>query len=288
MNVLNAVVQGLLTGGLYACAGVGLTLVFGILKLVNLAHGQIVIAGAFISYWLTTSIGIDPMLSIPIVGAIAALIGYLLHRGLLAGLAEHGETGPLVATFGVALLIQAILAQIFTNNAKSVPASYAAGGIDLGPVRVQTVYVIAFALSVLVTGAVYWLLHRTRWGAAARAAGTQPSVVSLVGIDVRRVHATVFALACGLAAVSGILVGLATSVTPSSGPLYLVYGFAVVVLGGVGNVVGTLLASLLLGVVQSLTSISIGGGYREFVAFALFLVVLAFRPQGLFSKVAKA
>lgn len=285
MDVVNALIQGILIGGLYTATGLGLTLIFGVLRIVNLAHGEFVIAGGFLSLALTEAFGLDPLVTLPLVVAAGAAVGWLLYRGLLGPLSRQGATQPLVATFGLALLLQALFAQVFSYDAKSIPAPYGDAGVSLLGVTVQAAYLISLALAVVLTAATWFLIQRTRWGAAVRAAARQPEVAALVGIDVRRVHATVFALATGLALAGGVMVGISTSFTPTSGAAYLVFGFTVVVLGGIGNIPGTLLAALTLGVVQSLMSLWLGGQYRDLVVFVLFLVLLAVRPQGLFSKV---
>ncbi|MEO7844411.1 MAG: branched-chain amino acid ABC transporter permease [Nocardioides sp.] len=288
MDVLTALIQGILTGGLYTATALGLTLIFGVLRIVNLAHGEFVIAGGFLSLAITNAVGLDPLLTLPVVMAAGAAVGWALHRGLLGPLTRKGPTQPLVATFGLALLIQAAVANAYGYNAQSLNAPYGDSGLDLLGVRVQTAYVIALGVAVVLTAITWYLVQRTRWGAAVRAAGRQPDVAALVGIDVRRLHATVFALACALAVAGGVLVGVSASFTPTSGAAYLVFGFTVVVLGGIGNVPGTLLAAMTLGVIQSLTSLWLGGEYRDLAVYALFLALLAVRPQGLFTKVSTA
>lgn len=288
MDVLTALIQGVLIGGLYTATALGLTLIFGVLRIVNLAHGEFVVAGGFISLAITDAVGLDPLLSLPFVMAVGAAVGWALHRGLLGPLTRKGPTQPLVATFGLALLIQAAFAQAYGYNAQSLDAPYADSGLNLLGLRVQTAYVIALAIAALLTAVTWFLIERTRWGAAVRAAGRQPEVAALVGIDVRRLHATVFALACALAVAAGVLVGVSASFTPTSGAAYLVFGFTVVVLGGIGNVPGTLLAAMTLGVIQSLTSLWLGGEYRDLTVFVLFLALLALRPQGLFTKASTA
>lgn len=288
MEILTAVVQGVLVGGLYTATGIGLSLVFGVLRIVNLAHGQFVVAGAFLSFAITTRVGVDPLVSLPLVALIGAAAGWGLHRGLLDRLARQGSSQPLVATFGIALLLQAILAQMFTYDARSIPAPYADAGVTVAGITVQLIYLITLALSVVIAVAIHLVLQQTRWGAAVRAAGKQPDVAALVGVDVKSLHAGVFALASALAVVGGVMVGLTVSFTPASGVSYLVLGFAVAVMGGIGNMLGTLVAAMSLGMVQSLSTLVIGGGYRDLVAYALFLAVLALRPQGLGQRVSLA
>lgn len=279
--MIDALVQGVLVGGLYATVGLGLSLVFGVLRIVNLAHGELVIGAAFLSFAITSALGIDPLLTLPLVMLLMAALGFALHRGLLGPMTRRGNEAPLVATFGLALLAQGVLTYLFTSNPRVLPSGYSTRGLDLFGVRVQLSYVIAFGVSLVLAAATHLLLTRTRWGAAVRASAVDPSVLSLLGVDVRRLQAMVFALAAALAAAGGVMVGIAISFTPTSGPQFLVLGFAVVVLGGLGNVAGSVLAAVLLGVVQSLTAYAFGGGWRDVAAYVVFLVLVAIRPTGL-------
>ena len=288
MDPLSALVQGVLIGGLYAVTGLGLTLVFGVLRMVNLAHGEMVLLGAYLSFVVCDLTGLDPLLTLPVVALGGGVGGWALHRFLLARIGEFGPDQLLVATFGIALLLQAVFAQRYGYDPRSLPASYSDAGMTILGVRVQAVYVVVLAVSVVVTAAVWWALERTRWGAMVRASGKDPVVAGAVGIDVRRVQAVVFGIATALAAVGGVMVGLVASFTPVSGPSYLVFGFAVVVLGGIGSVSGTFVAAMAIGIVQTVSTQVFGGGYRDFIIYAAFLLVLALRPQGLSRKAVAA
>jgi branched-chain amino acid transport system permease protein len=281
MQLFAAVFQGVLVGGLYATVGLGLSLIFGVLRIVNLAHGEFVVGAAFLSFFVTTTLGLDPLVTLPLVMVVMAIGGWLLQRCLLGHVARRGTDGPLVATFGLSLVAQAALTGAFTANARSIPAGYATSGLAVFGTRVQESYLIAFGISVVTCGLVHLLLRHTRWGSAVHASTEDPSAAALLGVDVKRLHALVFALAAALAGVGGVLVGVTVSFTPTSGITYLVLGFAVVVMGGIGNVAGSVVAAVILGVVQSLTAYSFGGGYRDLVAYVVFLAVLAFRPRGL-------
>lgn len=288
MDLTSALVQGVLIGGLYAITGLGLTLVFGVLRMVNLAHGEMVLLGSYLAFVVCDATGLDPLLALPVVALGGGLGGWALHRFLLARIGEFGPDQLLVATFGISLLLQAAFAQKYGYDPRSLPAPYADAGMTILGVRVQAAYVVVLGVAVVVTCASWWALERTRWGAMVRASGKDPVVAGAVGIDVRRVQALVFGVATAIAAIGGVMVGLVASFTPVSGPAYLVFGFAVVVLGGIGSISGTFVAAMAIGVLQTLSTQAFGGGYRDFIVYAAFLLVLALRPQGLARGVVRA
>lgn len=287
MNI-DAVVNGLLLGGLYALVAVGLSIVFGVLRLINLAHGEILIGGAYLTYLLSTHLGIGPFLALPLVVLAVSGLAYLLQRFLLTDLLVRGTEGALVATFGVSLLLQGVFSQQFSSNPKSLPSSLSTSGFTLAGIQTRTSYLIAFLAAAAVCGAAHLLLTRTRAGTRVRAAATDPATAGLMGIDIRRVYAITFALAAAVTTIGGVFVGVTFSFSPTTGTQYLLIGIAVVVLGGVGNVLGTFAGALLLGLVQSLAAAQFGGGYRDLSVYLVFFVVLAVRPQGLFARKALA
>lgn len=284
MDLWNALVQGTLIGGLYSVTGLGLMLIFGVLRLVNLAHGEFVLLGGYVAYWFCSLTGLDPLIALPAVAALGGLGGWLLHRSLLGRLSRSGQDAPMVATFAVALLLQAAFAGTAGNDPRSLNAPYTASGMSVLGVSVQTSYVIALVVGALCTLITGWAIQHTRWGMSVRASGRDPVVVGVVGIDVRALHATVFGLATGLAAIGGVMVGITTSFNPAGGATFLVFGFAVVVLGGLGNVLGMFVAALLVGVLQTTATEYLGGSWRDLVVYLLFLAVIAVRPEGILSK----
>jgi len=280
----NTIADGLLTGGFYALIALGLSLVFGVLRLVNLAHGEFIVGGAYLASILSAGLGLDPLLMLPVVALAAAATGFLIQRHLLTGLLLRGAEGPLVATFGLSIVAQAVFAAVFSYNPVSLRAPYAAAGIQLLGVQVRGISLIAAVAAMLLCAGGYLVLTRTRVGAAVRAAAADPQTASLMGINVRRVYAVVFAAGAAIASVGGVLVGLAFSVTPTTGPQYLVVAIAVVVLGGIGSVWGTLLGGVLIGLVQALGTQAFGGGYGVLAVYVVFLLVLTVRPAGLLGR----
>lgn len=272
------IIAGLLTGGLYATVGLGLALVFGVMRLVNLAHGELIMLGAFASSLVLAWFGLDPFLSLVIVVPLMALIAYPVQRFLLTGLLRRGLEPPLVATFGLSLLISAGLTAAFGGQARSLPASYATAGMNLFGVQVRVIDVVGLGIGVGLTAATFLVMRRTRWGAALRAASSDPATASTMGINVNVVYAVTFAASAAIAAIGGVLIGTAYSFTPTAGMSWILIGFTVVVLGGTGNPFGALIGGLVLGLVQSIGGAVLGGQYRDFVIYFAFIVVLALKP----------
>ncbi len=281
---LSDLVSGVLLGGFYALIALGLSLVFGVLKMVNLAHGELVIGGGYLAVVLADHAGLNPLASLPIVVVVVALIGYALQRVLLNPLLVRGANGPLVATFGLGLLAQALFIRGFSSDPRSVRSSLATAGFEVGGVNVRTAYAVGFVVAALVCTAVHLVMTRTRAGATVRAAAADPATAQLMGINVRNVYAVTFALATAISAMGGVLVAATFSISPTSGAEYLLIGFAVVVLGGVGNIAGTFVGAVVIGVAQTAGGAYLGGGYRTLTIYLLLLVVLVARPQGLFTR----
>ena len=284
--LLQTIVNGALTGGLTAIIALGLSLLIGVIKVINLAHGEFIVGSAYVAFTLTQFLSVPLPVAIPVTIAVSMLVGYLVQRSLFTPLLERsGADGPFVASFGLSLLLQGAYIQFFTNDTRSIPSDIGAEGIDLLPgVRVRVIYLIAFVVAIVLTLAIWLVLNHTRVGAAVRAAAADPITSRTQGVDVNRLFAWVMAVAAGVAAVGGVLVGVSSGFGPASGQVILLAGMVVVVLGGVGSVMGTLAASILVGILTSLLNAWLGGGYQNIVIYVLFLIVLAVRPQGLFHR----
>jgi branched-chain amino acid transport system permease protein len=278
---VEALVNGALLGGLYALVALGLSLVFGIMRVVNLAHGTLVLAGAYLAIQITRWVHVDPLLTFLVVGPAIFLIAALIQRLLLQRLLGHSLEAPLVATFGLLLVGQGIFTYGFGTTPLSLSAGWGHSGVTFAGVTVQTVNIIAFVLAVVVVAAVQLLLTRTRLGTALRAAAADAPTASTLGINISLMHALIFGLAAAIAALAGILYGTAFSVNPSLGLPLLVLGFTVVVIGGVGSVPGTLLGGVLVGVVSAAVGGIFGPVYSPIAVNLLLLVLLLIRPRGL-------
>lgn len=277
-------VNGLLMGGLYALVALGLSLVFGVLRLINLAHGVLVVGAAYGALELAQQFRLGPFAALPIVVVVAAVFGYVLQRLLLTNLLLKGTEAGIVGTFGLAVLGEAAFAAAFTSNGQGLSSSIGTASITLGGTTLEGVLVLACGLAVVLTAGLALGIAKTHAGSVLRAAAHDPATAELMGIDVRRVFALAVALAAALAAVAGILYGVASSFTPTSDTSILLIAVAVVVVGGVGNITGTLVAGLAVGLVQAISVGLFGGGYSEFTVYLLFFVVLVVRPNGLLGR----
>lgn len=282
-----ALTSGVLLGGLFALTALGLSLVLGVLRLVNLVHGELVILGAYLGYYLLARTGLDPLIGLLVIAPAMAALAYPAQRYLLSPLVRHGAEAPLLTTFGLSVIAQNLFVLLFTADTRSITRPYGSAPLDLGFATVPQIYVIGAAVSLAVVAAVHTLLTRTDFGRAVRASSEDPAAAAVLGVRVQSVYARTYALGAACAGVGGVLVGTAFSFTPSSGSGWLLTGFAVVVLGGLGSVVGTLLGGVALGVVESLGGATFGDGYRDLVGLLVFLAVLTVRPQGILGRVAR-
>ncbi len=280
-DLAQALVSGVLLGGLLALVALGLSLVLGVMRLVNLVHGELVLLGSYASFLLLEWTGVDPLLALPLVAVIGAAITYPLQKVLLQPLARHGEDAPLITTFALSIIAQNVLVLVLTSNSRAIDRPYTRTSITLGSISVPTMYVISFVISAAICAAVHVLVNRTAFGRRLRAGSEDPEAAAIIGVRVPTLHARTFALAGAIAAVSGALAAMIFSFAPSSGASWLLTGFAVVVLGGLGSVKGTAAGGVVLGVVESLGALFLGDGYRLFVGLVIFLAFLAIRPRGL-------
>jgi branched-chain amino acid transport system permease protein len=285
-DLLSALITGVLLGGIFAITALGLSLVFGVMRLVNIVHGELIVLGAYLALELTRHAGLDPLVTILIVAPVLFGFALPLHRWLLEPLMSKGPEPALLTTFALSIIGQNIYILIFSGDTQSLQASYATSSLAFGSLRIPVMYLISFGIALVLSGGVHLMLQRTGLGREIRASSEDSVTAAGLGVNVTRVRMFVYGLAAACAAVGGVLVGLTFDFTPTSGITYLLTGFAVVVLGGLGSVKGTLIGAILLGVIESIGAAFFGDGYRDLIGFAAFLVVLSVRPQGLFGRVA--
>ena len=282
----NIILQGVLVGGLYAMFAAGLSLIFGVMRLVNIAHGDLIVLAAYLALVVTETLGINPLASLTFVVPAMALIGYALQRGLLNRTLGDDLLPPLLVTFGLSVIIQNGLLELFTADSRRLRA----GGIEVDSIQlgaglaVGTLPLIQFVLAVAVIAGLQWLFYRTALGRAFRATSDDQAVAQLVGLDNRRVFALAMALSLAVVAIAGVLLAIRTNFDPAIGPARLIFGFEAVIMGGLGSMWGTLAGGIILGVAQAIGA-QIDPGWQVLAGHLAFLVVLAVRPQGLFPKV---
>jgi branched-chain amino acid transport system permease protein len=213
---------------------------------------------------------------------VVAGVGFVVQRWALSPLVRHGDEPALLTTFSLSIIGQNLFIILFTADSRLINRSYGFRALRIGAVSVPEIYLISFAAALVIFGAVHLLMQHTAFGRQVRASAEDPVAAAVVGVRVRRVHALTFALAAGCAAIGGVLAGIAFSFDATTGTSYLLTGFAVVVLGGLGSVAGTLGGGIVLGVVESVGAAVFGDGYLDFIGLMVFLVILALRPQGIF------
>jgi branched-chain amino acid transport system permease protein len=279
-------VFGLLVGGLYGLAAVGLSLVFGVTKILNVAHGELLMLGGYASFWLFTLYGVDPFVGLPLSVLILVLLGLFLYKGIFGRMTKLGEERKIKNTmlvgFGVGIVLQNVAQRLWTANERGITTAYSSSVFTVGDVRFPMVRVASFLIALFVLVALHLFLKRTYLGKAIRATVQDWEAAALLGISTDRVYLISFLLGTGLAGLAGGLVSVGWSIMPTMGLQWTLTSLIVMVLGGLGSFVGTFVAGVLLGITQSLTSFWLGGAYREMVALLLFLLVLILRPQGLF------
>ena len=286
MDWVNAVLQGILLGGLYALFAAGLSLIFGVMRLVNIAHGDLIILSAFIGLTVTEALGSSPFISLAFVMVFMALLGYSLQRTLLNRTIGSDILPPLLVTFGLSIIIQNVLLEIYTADSQKLNAgSIETQSIEIfGEINLGVLPCIMFFTSVLIIGGLQYIFYRTPLGRAFRATSDNPEIAQIMGLNKSHIFGMAMALSLTVVAVAGIFLGIRTSFDPSIGPGRLIFGFEAVIIGGLGNLWGTLIGGVLLGVSQSIGA-QINPGWQLLAGHIMFLVVLAVRPKGFFPRV---
>jgi branched-chain amino acid transport system permease protein len=283
---LNTILQGILLGGLYAMFAAGLSLIFGVMRLVNIAHGDLIVLAAYVALVATETLGIGPLTSLLIVVPVMAIIGYALQRALLNRTLGDDLLPPLLVTFGLSVIIQNGLLELFTADSVKLNAgAVETASVSLGGgLAVGVLPVIQFALAIAVVWGLQWLFYRTALGRAFRATSDDPAVAQLMGLNNAHVFALAMALSLAVVAIAGVLLAVRANFDPSIGPARLIFGFEAVIIGGLGSMWGTLIGGIIIGVAQAIGA-QLDPGWNLLAGHIAFLIVLAVRPQGLFPKV---
>ncbi len=286
--VLQTLVFGLFVGSIYGIAAVGLGLVFGVMNILNVAYGDLLMIGGYIGFFLATNAGIDPFLALLIVFPVTFLIGVLLNQVLYARVNHFtGETklkNSLLISFGLVLILEQSATLLFTADDRSIQTAYAGQSFSLGDVVFPYTRLANLGIGLLVIFLLHLFLQRTYYGKAIRATAEDWEAASLAGIDIKRVYLITFALGTALAGLAGTLVAVNYGISPNIGLSWTLNALVVVVLAGTGSVTGAFPAGLLLGVVESVSTLFMDPAYREVVGLVIFLLVLLLRPQGLFGR----
>jgi branched-chain amino acid transport system permease protein len=273
------IVSGILAGSLYAMVALGLALIFGVMRVINIAHGPLLMLGAYTTYFLYAQLGVNPFLTVPVAMAAMFLLGMLLERTLVFRVVSAPELSSLLLTFGISIALVNLAQLAFTSDLRAV--EYLTGSWLVGGLAFSKSRVIACGFAAAVTALSFLFLKRTRLGKAIRATSQSREVAMVCGVDVGRIHMLTFGLASALAAAGGALLAVIVAIQPEMGGVWTFKSFLVIVLGGAGNYPGALLGGIMLGLVEQVASLFLTTQLSEVVAYVLLVVVLLVRPTGL-------
>ncbi|OUM98693.1 MAG: ABC transporter permease [Firmicutes bacterium ZCTH02-B6] len=281
VEVLEAIANGVLVGGVYAIISVGLTLVYGIMDIVNFAQADFLMLGMFAAYLCAQFLGLDPVLSSILVFPVIFLVGALVQRGLVQRVQKAPIVSQIFLTVGLSLVLQSLMQMIFGANFRSVTTSYQTKAISVGPLNLSVPYVLAFLASAVMALALWLFLERTDLGRCMRATAQNRVAATLVGIDPSKMYLVAFGIGTALAGMAGAVILPYAYVFPTVGHQYALIMFTVVVLGGLGNVLGSLVGGLLVGVIHSVSAVFLPTQLQNLVVFIIFILTLTFKPTGL-------
>ena len=284
--LLLPIINGVLLGGLYAVIALGMSVIFGIVKVVNLAHGDLMILSSYLSLVLISWLGISPLVSLIIVVPIMFFVGCFVQGGLLNRVLGKEMEPPLLVTFGLSVILQNLLLIVFKPDARSLMSDLAVKTILLGEtLTLPVLYLVNFFGGLIVIFAVSLFFRKTYLGRAIRAASDDEMSTQLMGVNTKRIYAYAMGIAMMTAAVAGVLVGMTFTFYPHTGPQFLIISFGVIIIGGLGSMKGCLAGGLILALAQTLGAHFAGTGYQLLFGYGVLLVVLGIRPQGLFGKI---
>ncbi|MEE9306842.1 MAG: branched-chain amino acid ABC transporter permease [Spirochaetia bacterium] len=282
--VLQAVINGILFGAVYATIGIGFSLVWGVMNIINVAHGSFIMIGAYLSYTLYAVLGVDPFLSIPLVMAVLFGLAYVIQKFVLNRVVRGSVFITLTFTFGLQILIANVCLLIWSADYRSVKLPYSSAGFQIGGVVVPLVRLGIFAVALVLTGLFYLFMRKTKTGIAINATALNFEGAKTVGIDVYNIYAITFGVSAALAGAAGCLISPIMSVNPFVGGPLVGKAFVISILGGLGSTIGALAGGMVLGLVETVGTVFISSSYQELLGFSVLVLVLVFRPQGLLGK----
>lgn len=281
MALLQAILDGLMLGGVYAVISIGLTLVFGVVSIVNFAQAQFLMIGMYVAYFAWSKLGLDPLVGSLLAFAVVFCLGYLIQQWLIRPVLKAPEVAQIFLTVGILIVIENLALIAFGSQFRSVQTWYQNEAIEVFGLIISMPYGIAFCASVLAGVSIWWVLTRTWWGRAVRSTAQDPMAARLVGINPDRVYRLAVGLGVGLTAFGGAIILPYLTASPAAGEQFGVLMFTVVVLGGLGNVLGAVVGGLAVGVIQSISGLYLPLQLQNLVLFVVFILTLALRPEGL-------
>ena len=281
---IQSLISGILVGGVYALIGIGLTIIFGVMRVINFAHGDLLMLGMYATFYLFTLGKIDPFVSIVLTIPLMFLFGAFLQKFLINRILGALPQNQILLTIGMGLVMSNSIMLAFTSDYKILTTTYSSSSVKLAGISISTPLVISFLITVVITIALYWFLLKTDTGQAIRATAQDREAARLMGINVKRMSIIAFGLGASLAGTAGALISPTYYIFPQVGSAFTLKAFVITVLGGMGSIVGAMLGGVLIGVAESLGGLYIGSGWKEVIVFGVFLLVLLFKPSGLFGK----
>jgi branched-chain amino acid transport system permease protein len=285
--LLPAILNGLTTGAIYALIAFGLTLIYGVLHIVNFAHGSLLTLALYLVYFLNVRLGLDPYLAFPIVVPALFALGYLLQRGIIGRATRGRDENALLATLGIAIIIENLALHFWSADTRTVDTPYAFNTIDVFDAAIPVPKLVALGAAIVIAGLLWSLMVRTDLGKAIRALAREQQGARLVGIDVEHIYAMCFGIGTACVGAAACLLLPVFYVTPTVGEIFVLIAFTVVVLGGMGSLIGALIGGIVIGVTESLGGLFLGEGLGQLCIFVIFIVILLFRPTGLFGQKAR-
>jgi branched-chain amino acid transport system permease protein len=284
--LVQVLINGVLLGGFYAIMALGLALVWGVLNIVNLAHGAFIMLGAYLSWYLYQYGGIDPFIGLPLNAAIMFTVGYAMQRGLLNLIVRAPMFNTLLITFGIEVVLTYLAQLVFTADFRTINPPYAGDNITLGSVVIPDVRLFAFVAAIVLTLAMWVFLLRTKLGRAIRATAQNLVAARLYGVEPRHLYAMTFGIGIGLAGAAGALYGVTSQINPYIGASLTAKSFAISIIGGLENPLGVIVGGLALGIIESLALLYLGATFGDVATFGVLVLVLIVRPTGLLGRTA--
>jgi branched-chain amino acid transport system permease protein len=280
--VAQSLLNGVLIGGVYSLVAIGLNLIFGVMKIINFAHGSLMMLGMYTCYWTVALLGVNPYAAILVVIPVMFLIGVVIQKFLINAIITAPEHNQLLLTLGVSLFLENLALFLWTPDYRDLSTPFAGINYYWGDISLSLVRLMAFGLAMLATAILYLVLTRTDMGKAIRAASEEPEGAVLMGINVRRVYWVSFGIGAACAGVAGAAVTPFFPVYPQVGGLFVITAFVVVVLGGMGSFLGAFVGGIIIGVADSVGAMFLPGSMKSIISFTLFILILLFKPSGLF------
>jgi branched-chain amino acid transport system permease protein len=281
---LQVLINGVLLGGVYGCAAIGFSVIWGVMNLINLAHGSMIILGAYVTYFIHSATGMDPFLTVPVSGVALFILGFAIQKYLINHVIEGSVFMTLILTFGLDMLLVNMNIVLFTADLRAVTPSYAGLGWELGSVRIPYTRVAVFVFALALTLILYLLMNRTKLGNAIKATSFDRDAAGLVGVNIFQVYAITFGIGACMAGMAGSLISMMYSFSPVLGGIFTLKAFVVVVLGGLGSVPGAIVGGLILGIAENFASVLLEPGYKDAISFMLLVAILVLRPRGILGK----